>query len=132
MKKISSSSNSNVLENKRRRPRGGRSKGPPIPVAEPPDLTMAEIDAQLEAIDVPPREPDAQPEALGVPPREPTANLFDRSISRRRITLEFALETNIRRVLYRPFSISMLKELEETARLSRLLMQTAQKNKENT
>lgn len=104
---------------------------PPVPVASAPDTPTldalgAEVQAHLESLKTPALD------ALGVEIGTHLDSLKSSAdASSVQGGLEFALDMNIRRVMRRPFSVAKLKELEETARLSRLLLVTAQKHKNN-
>jgi hypothetical protein len=125
-----------MAENKRRRPRGQARTHVPVdpPIGFNPTADVG-LDAPVDPVTGVNPAVEAELDALTSSHHEPAMNILDalnRENAKRCFTLEFALETNIRRVLLRPFSVSMLKELEETARLSRQLMQTAQRHKEST
>jgi hypothetical protein len=58
---------------------------------------------------------------------ETSVQLFNRTVESLgiRTSLEITLDANLRRVFKKPFNVRMLKELEETSRLSRQLLEAA-------
>lgn len=93
---------------------------PPIPPPEPIEATVTRLRREVKQMSAP------YPQSLSEAKIDLLRNAID-SVGLLR-SLEIILGANLARVMQKPFSVRMMKELEETTRLSRLLMKTAKAN----